>query len=271
MANEIIVVTASPGQLIDRTVVNYMKQGFKLHGSPFQLRGGPAQIMVAGIGPVEDIGEYQLVIEDESRTWASEMAWYATHGWIAYGDAFHINGVGHQAMTSGKIITDEVTGPVVERFGWWNYENILPAQDVPADEWTTLMNDGLGPGTNTLFKPSDLGSILDPLTGHILLDSLKVGDEIYIRHQINVTPSTGYAECSFGHRFGSGGMQTRVPTGQKIILDGGAGVDTDFFLLDAHFFIRDEDERISGMYPQVFMSSPATIDYRGCYISVNRR
>lgn len=161
-------------------------------------------------------------------------------------------------------------GGGVEKFGWWNYENSGPDQSIPAGVWTTITNNALGPLTNTSFKPSDMGDILDPATGRIKTEELKSGDEIYVRHLINITPMSGTAECAFSHLSGLQG-QIRIPTGTKMWLNEGAGVPTDFFLLDAHFYIKDEDERLSGMYPQVYMSNNATLEYKGCYISVNRR
>lgn len=160
--------------------------------------------------------------------------------------------------------------PVGDNFGWWNYENTLPPQVIPASTWTTIMNNGAGSNTDISFRPDGLSDILDKTSGKILLNELNVGDEIYIRHIINIIPQVRASTCSFGHRFGSS-TQTRVPTGMKILLDEGGGIATDFFLLDGHFYVKGEEERIAGVLPQVFVSNTTTVEYKGCYISVTRR
>lgn len=165
----------------------------------------------------------------------------------------------------GALIT-----PGSDAFGWWNYENTLPQQFVEPGDWVTIMNSGAGPNTDTTFRPKGMGDLLVPETGQIRFDELNVGDEIYIRHIINLIPQVRSCTVSFGHRFGHDDV-TRTPTGMKMLLDVGGGIATDFFLLDAHFYIKNEDERDYGMYPQVLVSNNTFLEYKGCYISVTKR
>lgn len=161
--------------------------------------------------------------------------------------------------------------PSGDNFGWFNYNNTIPSQVIPADQWTTIQNNAMGVETYTQFSPTDVDSMLDPLTGRVLLSGLKVGDEVFIRHTINVVPYTNNTTYSFSHLFGSGPASYRLPIGVSTILDEGAGVPTGDFLVDTHFFIKNEDARLSGMLPQVLVTGESVINYTGCYISVNRR
>ncbi|WYV99679.1 hypothetical protein Kassivere_00187 [Pseudomonas phage vB_PpuM-Kassivere] len=158
-----------------------------------------------------------------------------------------------------------------DNFGWFNYNNTIPSQMIPANVWTTIQNDTLGVETYTQYSPPDVNRMLDPVTGRVMLDELKVGDEVFIRHTINVVPYTNNTTYSFSHYFGDGGFEYRLPIGVSTILDEGAGVPTGDFLVDTHFFIKNENARLAGMLPQIFVTSEAMINYTGCYISVNRR
>lgn len=276
LANEIVVLQQNAnGDSISSTVIAYMWQGYMLHGDPIHLHGGVAQVMVAGSGPAEGIGHYLMLREGSAANFAAKISLYVEAGWKLYGSMVECNGEAYQAITYGKVLTTAPTGSggssAEDKFGWWNYSNTLPAQDIPALTWTTLMNNGEGPETDIRHRPEGTNTILDVASGKYILDDLKMGDELYVRHQINVIPGTSAFECSFGHRFGSGTAEVRVPTGQKMFLNGGAGVPTGFFLLDSHFYISDNEERLAGMYPQIYASNSAQIEYSSCYVSVIRR
>lgn len=156
-------------------------------------------------------------------------------------------------------------------FGWFNYNNSNNTQVVPADVWTTLANDSLGDATYTNFPPDEVSRMLDPTTGRILLDELDVGDEVYIRHTINLMPKANTTAYSFSHYFGNDPGSFRLPIGMSSVLDEGAGTPTGDFVLDTHFFILDDNSRLNGMLPQVLVSNETEVIYKGCYISVTRR
>lgn len=167
------------------------------------------------------------------------------------------------------ILDDNDGGP--SKFGWFNYNNSMPSQQIPGGVWTTIQNDALGVQTNTKYSPPDVLRMLDPITGRVILKDLAVGDEVYIRHTVNVIPDANNTFYSFSHFFGEGDTAFRLPIGSTVKLDEGGGAATGDFLVDTHFFIRGEDSMQYGMLPQILVTNPATIRYTGCYISVNRR
>ena len=157
------------------------------------------------------------------------------------------------------------------KFGWFNYDNSVASQLIPAETWTTLQNDALGIETITAYSPADIDSMLDTATGRILLEDLQVGDEVYIRHTINVTPMANNTTYSFSHLFGSGLQSYRLPIGVPSTLNEGGGVPTGTFLVDTHFFVKDNNSRLGGMLPQIYVTGDSMVNYTGCYLSVNRR
>lgn len=178
------------------------------------------------------------------------------------GLSFSPNGVAF--VTDGSTLSET-------KFGLFNYDNSIASQEVVGGVWTTLMNDTLGVETNTSFSPSDIDTMIDPATGRILLNGLQPGDEVYIRHTVNVIPSTNNTTYAFSHYFGEGATAYRLPIGIPTALNEGGGVPTGDFLVDTHFFVKNENVRDAGMLPQVLVSNDSTIEYTGCYISVTRR
>lgn len=159
------------------------------------------------------------------------------------------------------------------KVGWLSYENQNIQQVIPGGVWTTLKNDGAGASTTgARFAPDGVTRMLETSTGRILFDQLSAGDEVYIRHVVNVTPDTNNVHYQFSHFFGQADVGSdRVPAGVRTLLNEGAGVPTNQFLLDSHLFITDQRVVQEGMMPQVFVSNQLTIEYTGCYISVTRR
>lgn len=170
-----------------------------------------------------------------------------------------------------RFKAEEKANPVMDNFGWYNYDNGIKSQVVPTKVWTTLMNDGAGPFTNELYKPSGLTEMLDRSTGKIILSELSKGDEVYIRYVLNVIPKTNNTQYSVSHLFGTGPTLARIPVGRRITLTEGAGVPTQQFLLDSHFFIDNDNTIQAGMHPQIFVSNEATVEFTSCYLSITRR
>lgn len=157
------------------------------------------------------------------------------------------------------------------KFGWFNYNNSIAEQVIPANVWTTMQNDALGIETVTSFSPPDIATMLDTVEGRVILRDLAVGDEVYIRHTINVIPMANGVTYSFSHLFGSGAQAYRLPIGVPTTLTEGGGIPTGTFLVDTHFFVKDDNSRLGGMLPQILVTNDAIVNYTGFYISVNRR
>lgn len=165
----------------------------------------------------------------------------------------------------------ENPNPTIGSFGWFNYANSIPNQEIPGGVWTTLQNDMKGTVTSTKFPPKGVTRMLDTQTGRILFDELSVGDELYLRHTINIIPKTNSTSYNLSHQIGSGAQMRRLPLGERTNLNEGGGVATGQVVIDTHMYISDENARLAGMLPQIYVSNPSIIEYSGCYISVTRR
>lgn len=161
--------------------------------------------------------------------------------------------------------------PSADMFGWFNYSNTIAQQTIPANTWTTLMNTGAGSRTDSKFKPNGIDTMLDGVTGNILLDQLRDGDEVYIRYVLNVIPKSNNTQYRVSHLFGEGAQEDRRPVGQRVNLNEGAGVPTQQFLLDSHFYVDTAQIRQAGLRPQIFATNELLVEYQDCYISVTRR
>ncbi len=156
-----------------------------------------------------------------------------------------------------------------KEFGLYYYENSVTQQIIPANTWTTIDLDGLGPNTSLLYAPEGVGDILIPGQGGFDLSNLSLGDEIYIRHVINVTPSLSGTDYMFSHLIGSEPQGFRLPTLSESL--GGAGRSTGWFVIDTHFFLQTDQQRITGMFPQIYGTGTLTINHFSTYLSISRR
>jgi hypothetical protein len=132
------------------------------------------------------------------------------------------------------------------------------------------LNNGAGIYSTSEFLPPGIDRMLDIETGRILVDQLDVGDEMYIRHTLNVIPLMNNLSYQLSHLNGSEAQAYRLPLGSKTTLVGGA-VPTDIFVVETRIYIRNDDVRLNGILPQILLSGEGRVEYLGSYISVNRR
>ena len=168
------------------------------------------------------------------------------------------------------VLGTDVEDGLKKNFGVYYYDNSIENQDIPAETWTTLEMDGKGPQTNIEFAPEGVGNILDPDSGKILLSKLSEGDELYIRHTVNITPYVAGTTFAFNHRIGDQADAFRVPTTQTAFL-GSAGVPTGDFIISTQLFARGEDQIQEGVFPQIYASNNVRVHHTAMYISVTRR
>lgn len=164
------------------------------------------------------------------------------------------------------------TSPTDQRkkeFGIYYYDNAIVEQIIPSGVWTTLTLDSSGPATVTEFGPEGLGDIMDSPSGRIDLSGLSIGDEVYIRHILNITPNLASSSYMFSHLVGAEPNGFRLPTITAPL--GGAGQSTGKFVLDTHFFLQSEHQKQTGAFPQIFSSGGLIVNHLSTYISISRR
>lgn len=156
-------------------------------------------------------------------------------------------------------------------FGWFSYRNTLPNQVVNGGEWATISNNGAGQFTETSFAPPGVTEMFNPVNGAILLNQLQTGDQVYIRHTLSITPYINGVNVLFRNLVNPGVSEYSMPFGPPALLDGGAGVPTGLFVVDSHFYIRDQATLTGGLLPQIYGDGTFEMEYQGIYLSVTRR
>lgn len=154
-------------------------------------------------------------------------------------------------------------------FGVFYYDNSQVQQNIPGGIWTTLSNDGKGAGTSREFSPTDIEDILELPSGRIMTERLKLGDEVYVRHTVNIIATVAGTNFAFRHLIGTDVDGFKLPSTQQMIL-GSAGSSTGDFIVDAHFFMQENGRRMIGAFPQIFSSNPVTMKHTASYISIVR-
>lgn len=161
--------------------------------------------------------------------------------------------------------------PTGNGVGFFNYQNTLPVQVLAPNTWTTFQNNALGNFTELGFAPAGVDSMLDPVTGRVLLDDLQPGDQIYVRHTLSIVPFVNGMTILFRNLVGQAGQTYSVPFGASTMLSSGAGISSGLFTADATFYVRDLNTKIGGFLPQIQADGAAEVTYVGMFISVTRR
>ena len=165
-------------------------------------------------------------------------------------------------------------------FGFMDYNNTLAQAQPTINTWTKLTNNGLGANTLKTYKPigatelvnTDMaGAVPAADNGRLLFSELSLGDQVTIRHTLNITPNSNGQTFQLRHLVGQTGQQYSLPMGVPIKMENGGGVTTGDFTVEATIYIGDENTRLGGAIPQILLSGNATIDYKGVYVSVIKR
>ena len=165
-------------------------------------------------------------------------------------------------------------------FGFIDYNNTLAPVVPVAGDWTKLTNNGLGASTLKTYKPIGVSELLNTdLTGglptddngRVLFGELSLGDQVTIRHTLNITPNSNGQTFQLRHIVGQAGQQYSLPMGVPIKLKSGGGTPTGDFTVESTIYIGDENTKLGGAIPQILISGSASINYKGIYISVIKR
>ena len=155
--------------------------------------------------------------------------------------------------------------------GFFNYQNTLANPTITTNTWSTLQNNALGALTSSAFAPDGVTSMLDTVTGRILLNQLEVGDQVYIKHLVNITPFTNGMTIDFRHFIGQTGQEYALPFGPVLSLNAGAGTPSGLLAVETQLYIRDSNTKIGGILPQIRGNGTFLLEYTSVYISVTRR
>ena len=134
--------------------------------------------------------------------------------------------------------------------------------------WTDIPNDGLGAFTNKAYAPPGVSELMDP-QGRIDTSQLNLGDDILIRNDYSVNPSTNNALLEFRYQLGSGGGLYHLET-IRGRLDNGSGKYYRFSLTTDYIYMGDLNTLNNPITLQVKLSTPGYLINAGSVIKAHR-
>lgn len=163
-----------------------------------------------------------------------------------------------------------ITVSTPRRGGFIDYNDTSTASSpvvLSSGVWTTVPNDGLGAFSNDGSPPDYVTELMDVSTGAIDPTELFIGDELFIRNDFTVTPSTNNANLEFRYTLGAGAgayvLQKRLGR-----LDDGSGIGYRFSLGVDKIYMGDENTRGNAIGLQVKLSTDGTLVNAGSVITV---
>ena len=158
------------------------------------------------------------------------------------------------------------------KIGWADYAD-SSASDVFVDagEWYEPENDGLGSATNTQYLPFGVDRLMSTPDGGIDLTGLSIGDEIEVRHTLEVKPFSNGKYVTMRHALGAIDSETYLYIGFPQKMEQGGWTSTGNVVVTGRFYIGSETTRTNKVRFQVKVDGNSKISYKGCYISVIKR
>lgn len=156
-------------------------------------------------------------------------------------------------------------------FGFVDCSNSGGAQSLTINTWTTLLNDCAGVYTNTDYLPIGVTQLVDPVTGKLDFSELSIGDQVIIRHTLDITPNSNGQTFQLRHLVGQSGQEYDLPVNIPAKMEQGGGIPTGRFTISDVIYIGNENTRLGGALPQLKVNGNASVQYHGVYIGVTKR
>ena len=183
--------------------------------------------------------------------------------------------IGYDNTTSGISATNvqDAIDEVYVRNGVADYNDTSTSSTpltLVADTWTTIPNNGAGAFTNLSYLPSGVTELMDTSTGALDFSELDLGDNVVIRNDYTINPSTNDALLKFRYTLGAVGSEYTL---EKTIgrLDSGSGIDYRFSLTTDMIYMGDTNTKNNPIGLQVNLSTDGTLVNAGTSLGVTKR
>ena len=139
------------------------------------------------------------------------------------------------------------------------------------DVWVDVVNDGLGPFSNSAYHPQGIDTLMETPSGKFDLRQLDLGDGVYIRNDYEVYPDVDKATLSLKYSLGTGAgsytLEKEVAT-----LSRGAGIGYRQTVEVDYIYAGDTNTRdnLITLSLKLSGSSGTCVNY-GSVIEVSRR
>ena len=162
-----------------------------------------------------------------------------------------------------------LAGTSALKTGFLDYNNASSPITLVADTWTDVPNDGAGAFTNKVYPPSGVTELLDVSTGYLDFSQLSIGDQILVRNDITINPSTNNSLIEVRYVLGQGAGEYALSVFRER-LDSGSGIDYQK-VFSFPIYMGDENTRGGEGKLQVKISTSATLSNAGSYINIQKR
>jgi len=148
--------------------------------------------------------------------------------------------------------------------GWLDYNNTSGDFQVSANTWATVTNNGAGAFTNLGYGPDGVLHLVDTVAGGLTFEHLKLGDSIFIRNDITITPTVNGATVEFRYELGGGAGLYTLPRYWGA-LNNGAGFPSRFVEED-YIYMGDTNTLNNPGTLQIRVSEDSTVNNAGCVV-----
>lgn len=150
--------------------------------------------------------------------------------------------------------------------GFMDYNNTLAAVELEPDIYHAINNDGKGPFSNRLYRPSGVTELMNVENGEIDPRELSLGDVMNVRQDFQITPQYNNALLESRYVLGKGQGEYTLPR-QFQRLDDGSEVYRFSASTDL-IYMGDENTLDNFIKFEVKCSSPFTLLNSGTAIHV---
>lgn len=189
---------------------------------------------------------------------------------IEEGDVVNIMAEGRQA--SFTVNSDKSSLSIVgPDSGWYDYESTDAPQAIVGNEiYHQLLNNALGAQTKNAFRPIglDAAGVWNPSTNQFDFSQLKIGDQVYMRVDLDIDPANPNQDIDLAINFDIGG-QNFVLQVEHII-----NKSADPILRHIAYvamYIGSEGTRDNPAEIKIRSDDALTVNVHGWYISILRR
>lgn len=152
--------------------------------------------------------------------------------------------------------------------GFISYSHSGTTQNLTANTWTNLLNDGEGFNTTRdTFAPKGVTKLLDISTGFLDLTQLSVGDVVLVRNDYTITPSIDNALLEFRYEVESINGVFTLPKSLGR-MDTGAGVEYRYGLDLDYIYIGSEIVKNTPIKLQIRVSEDSVVKNGGTIVHV---
>tara|TARA_R110002012_G_scaffold62558_1_gene164493 strand:- start:4086 stop:8237 length:4152 start_codon:yes stop_codon:yes gene_type:complete len=153
--------------------------------------------------------------------------------------------------------------------GFLDYNDTTGSIDLVEDVWTDIPNDGAGSFTNKLYKPDDVGEVLDVSTGYLDFSDITLGSQLLIRNDFTVTPGTNNSLLEVRYVLGQGAGEYALKFWSER-LDSGSGIGYQR-VTSFPIYMGDNNTKGGVGKLQVKLSTDGSITNAGSYIKIDLR